>query len=533
MAETFDFIIVGAGSAGCVLANRLSADPNHRVLLLEAGPEDRNPWIHIPLGYGKTLLNDQLNWKFESEPEPNLGGRRDFLARGRTLGGSSSINGMIYMRGQPRDYDQWAQLGCKGWSYQDVLPYFKKAENNERGADEFHGVGGPLQVSDITERTLITETLIKAGNDVGLAENLDFNGAFQEGVGVAQLTISNGRRNSAAQAYLKPARKRPNLKTVTGAQAHHILFEGKKAVGMAYGVDGREIEARATREVVLSCGAYASPQVLELSGVGDPERLRRIGIAPIHALPGVGEGLQDHQMFRMRWRLKGRLGTLNERVHGARALWEGVRYVLQRKGVLTNPTNPINVFVRSRPEIETPDIQYQVLPASYRSIRDRTLDRLPGVTVGATLLRPESRGSSHAASPDPYAPPAILTNILQTENDRTTAIWAMRFARRWMEAPSMRPYFDHEMAPGQAAQSDAALLAHAREIGGSSWHPTSSCRMGPDADPMAVLDPDLRVRGLSALRVVDASAMPTAPSGNTNAPTIMLAEKAADLMLGQ
>ncbi len=529
--ETFDFIIIGAGSAGCVLANRLSADPKNSVLLLEAGPEDTNPWIHVPLGFGKTLQNPKLNWMFESEPEPGLGGRRDFLARGKALGGSSSINGMIYMRGQPRDYDLWAQRGCRGWSYQDVLPYFKKAENNARGADDFHGVGGPLQVSDLTERTLISQTFIDAGREIGLHENPDFNGADQEGIGAAQVTISKGRRSSTAQAYLKPARARSNLKVVTGATARRVLFEGRRAVGMAYDVDGVEVRAAARREVVICCGAYASPQVLELSGVGDPDRLKTAGIEPLHALKGVGEGMQDHQIFRMRWRLKGRLGTLNERVHGLRAIWEGARYVFQRKGVLTNPTNPINIFVRSGPELETPDLQYQILPASYRSIRDRTLDRLPGVTLGPTLLRPESRGSSHAASPDPYAPPAILTNLLQTENDRRVTLWGMRYARRLMETAAFRPYYDHEIGPGPDAQSDADLLAYAAELGGSSWHPTSTCRMGPKDDPMAVVDPELRVRGLESLRVVDASVMPAVVSGNTNAPTIMIAEKAADMML--
>jgi len=529
--EQFEFIVVGGGSAGCVMANRLSADPKNRVLLLEAGPEDTSFWIHVPLGYGKTIRDPRVNWLFESEPEPGLDGRRDFLARGKVLGGSSSINGMIYMRGQPQDYDHWAQLGCRGWSYDDVLPYFKKAENNQRGADDFHGVGGPLQVSDITERTAATQAIVAAGVEAGLPENPDFNGATQEGIGVAQLTISNGRRNSTAAAYLKPARNRPNLKVQTGATAHRVLFEGRRAVGMAYGVGGKEIHARATREVAVCCGAYASPQVLELSGIGDPARLKAAGIAPWHPLPGVGENMHDHQIFRMKWRLKGRPGTLNERVRGHRALWEGLRYLTGRKGVLTNPTNPINAFLKTRPELETPDVQIQIFPGSFRSIRDRTLDREPGVTLSPTILRPESRGSSHAAAPDPNRPPAILTNILQTETDRRTALAGMRFTRRMMETGAMRPYYDAELAPGTDATTDEDLLAFARATGGSSFHPTSTCRMGPDTDPMAVVDPALRVRGLEGLRVVDASVMPTVVSGNTNAPTIMIAEKAAEMML--
>ena len=527
----FEFIVVGAGSAGCVLANRLSADPRNRVLLLEAGPEDRNFWIHVPLGFGKTLQNGKVNWMFESAPEPHLNGRRDFLPRGKVLGGSSSINGMIYMRGQAQDYDHWAQLGCRGWSYDDVLPYFKKAENNQRGADDFHGVGGPLQVSDLVDRTPMSEAFIAAGKEMGLPENPDFNGAFQEGVGYSQVTIQKGRRNSTAQAFLKPARSRPNLKVETGAAARHVLFEGGRAVGMAYLADGAPKEAKATREVILCCGAYGSPHVLELSGVGDPARLKAAGIAPRHALPGVGEGMQDHQIFRMRWRLKGRLDTYNERVHGLRALAEGIRYYAGRKGVLTNPTNPVNAFFKTRPELETPDVQLQFFPGTYRSIRDRTLDREPGATLGPTLLRVESRGSVHAASPDPLAPPAILTNVLGTERDRESALLAMRFTRRLMETAAMRPFYDHELTPGVDVQSDADMLAYARETGAANWHPASSCRMGPDGDPKAVVDTSLRVRGLGGLRVVDASVMPSVVSGNTNAPTIMIAEKAADLIL--
>lgn len=528
----FDFIIVGAGSAGCVLANRLSTNPKNRVLLLEAGPEDKNFWIHVPLGFGKTLQNPRVNWMFESAPEPELNDRRDFLPRGKTLGGSSSINGMIYMRGQAEDYDHWAQLGCRGWAYDDVLPYFKKAENNARGADAFHGVGGPLNVSDLAEITPFSEAMIQAGQEVGLPVNPDFNGAWQEGVGYSQVTIAKGKRASTAQTFLKAARNRPNLKIETGAAAARVLFEGKRAVGMAYLIGNEGREARATREVIVCCGAYASPQVLELSGVGDPTHLRSIGIESVHALPGVGNGMQDHQIFRMRWRLKGDLGTYNERTHGLRALWEGVRYFGGgRGGVLSNPTNPVNAFFKTRPELATPDVQLQCFPGTYVSIRDRTLDRDPGVTMGPTLLRVESRGSSHAASPDPLEPPSIFTNVLGTENDKRDAILAMRWTRRFMETAALKPYYDYEMTPGTDVQSDDEFLAYARETGASNWHPASSCRMGPDGDPMAVVDLECRVRGMSGLRVVDASIMPSVVSGNTNAPTIMIAEKAADMIL--
>ena len=528
----YDFIIVGAGSAGCVLANRLSADPKNKVLLLEAGPEDKNFWIHVPLGFGKTLTNPNVNWRFDSEPEIHAAGKNDYLPRGKVLGGSSSINGMVYMRGQGQDYDHWGQLGCRGWSYEDVLPYFRKAESNARGADEFHGGDGPLQVSDLPDVTPIVRAFLAAGQEVGLPLNPDFNGAEQEGIGLTQVTISKGRRNSVAQAYLKPARSRPNLHVETQAHAHRVMFEGSKAVGIVYDINGLVKEAKASREVILSGGAYGSPHLLQRSGIGDPVRLKAVGIDVQHALPAVGAAMQDHQIFRMRWRLKGKLGTFNERVHGLRALAEGARYFINKTGVLTNPTTPVNAFFRSRPELASPDIQLQFFPGSYRSIRDRTLDKEPGVTLGPTLLRLESRGSVHAKSADPHADPAIHTNVLGTEADRETTIRAMRFTRSLMETAAMRPHYDHEIGPGTDAQTDDELFAYAREIGGSNWHPASTCKMGVDSDPGAVVDTALRVRGIQNLRVVDASVMPTVVSGNTNAPTIMIAEKAADLMLG-
>ncbi|HKK30409.1 MAG TPA: GMC family oxidoreductase N-terminal domain-containing protein [Alphaproteobacteria bacterium] len=529
----YDYIIVGAGSAGCVLANRLSADPKNRVLLLEAGPEDKNLWIHIPLGYGKNLTNRAVNWCFDSEPEEHANGKLDYLARGKVLGGSSSINGMVYMRGQKEDYDLWAQMGCRGWSYEDVLPYFKRAENNARGENEFHGVGGPLQVSDLRDRPPVLAAFLAAGQEVGLPLNPDFNGAEQEGIGLTQTTTGKGRRNSTAQAYLKPARSRPNLHVETDARGHRVLFEGKRAMGYAYLHQGQPKEARATREVILCGGAYGSPQLLELSGVGDAGRLREMGIEPVHHLAGVGEGLQDHQVFRMKWRLKGKPGTFNERTRGWRALGEGLRYLVNRGGVLSNPTNPINAFFRTRPELASPDIQLQFFPGTYESMRDRALHREPGVTLGPTLLRLESRGSVHAKSADPLADPAIRTNVLGTQNDLQTAIAAMRFSRAVMETKAMQPFYDFEMAPGTDVQTDDEMASYARESGASNWHPASSCRMGPDGDPMAVVDTSLKVRGLEGLRVVDASVMPMVVCGNTNAPTIMIAEKAADLMLAE
>lgn len=527
----YDYIIAGAGSAGCVLANRLSADPKNKVLLLEAGPKDTNFWLSIPLGFGKALTNAAVNWCYESQPETHANGKREFLPKGKVLGGSSSINGMIYMRGNQSDYDNWAQMGCRGWSYEDVLPYFRKAENNQRGEDEFHGVDGPLQVSDQSEFTPLSRALIEAGKEVGLPHNRDFNGANQDGIGLAQVTMKNGVRSSASTAYLKPARSRQNLHIQTNTHVHKILFEGKRASGLRYDHEGKMQEALARHSVIICAGAYGTPQLLELSGVGDTGRILNLGIEPVHELPGVGEGMQDHQVFRLRWRLKNAPGTFNERTKGLRALGEGIRYYATGKGVLASPTNPVNAFIRTRPHLATPDAHLQVFPGSYESMTDRQLHPWPGVTIGPALLRLESRGSVHASSSDPRSDPLIFTNILGSEADRQTAVEAMKFSRRLMEADAMKPYYDSELAPGKDVQSDDEFLGYAREVGGSNFHPTSSCRMGADDDPMAVVDSRLRVRGIQGLRIVDASVMPVIVCGNTNAPTIMIAEKASDMIL--
>lgn len=527
----YDYVIVGAGSAGCVLANRLSANPNNQVLLLEAGPEDRNFWLSIPLGYGKSLTNPDINWCFESEPEVHANGKRDYLPRGKVLGGTSSINGLVYMRGHRSDYDTWAQMGCHGWSYDDVLPYFRKAETNQRGESDFHGASGPLHVSDNPELTPVSKALIEGGKEVGLQFNEDFNGPEQEGIGVPQVTSSRGRRSSTSQAYLKPVRSRPNLHVHTQAHVLKILFTGKRAGGVRYEQRGIVTEAQAGQAVLLCAGVYGSPPMLELSGVGDAERLRALGVDVIHHLPGVGEGLQDHQCFRMRWRLKNSPGTFNERTRGIRALAEGIRYFTTRTGMLASGSNSVNVFFRTRPDLSSPDAQIQVFPGSYNTVRDRQLERLPGITLAPTLLRPESRGSVHARSKDPKENPAIIINILGTEADRQASLITMRFTRRLVETRAMQPYFEHEMTPGKDVHTDEEFMAFARETGTSNWHAGGSCRMGADFDPMAVVDSRLRVRGVTGLRVVDASIMPLVSSGNTNAPTIMIAEKAADIIL--
>ncbi|MGY8960001.1 MAG: GMC family oxidoreductase [Alphaproteobacteria bacterium] len=522
-----EYIVVGAGSAGCAVACRL-VERGARVTLLEAGPKDRDLRIHIPATLRPLLHHPTLNWNYSAEPVEGSAGRRIYLPRGKVLGGSSSINGMLYVRGNPADYDGWAQMGCRGWSYDEVLPYFKKSEDNERGDSDIHGTGGPLGVSDVTEKSVICEAMIAAGQESGIPYNDDINGRVQEGIGYHQATIRNGRRSSTAVAYLNPARKRPNLDVEANAIATKVILEGKRAVGVAYEKNGVAREARAGRSVILSGGAFNSPQLLELSGIGAPERLRDLGLPVNHELPGVGENLQDHFVVRMRWRVKNAL-TFNERVRGLRALGEGVNYVLRRKGVLSMPTLPIGAFVRTRRELASPDVQFQILPATYRAVEDRKLDKEPGVTIGVTMLRLDGRGHVHLKSSDPKAPPAIWHNMLATDGDRATSVAAMWMARRMMEAPAFKPYYDFEMDPGPDAADDDAFLEYARRTGASNWHPAGTCKMG--VDPMAVVDPSLAVHGMAGLRVVDASIMPNVICGNTNAPTIMIAEKAADMIL--
>jgi choline dehydrogenase len=525
----YDYIVVGAGSAGCVLANRLSEDGRSTVLLLEAGPPDRNPWIHIPIGYGRTMFHPVLNWGFEAEPDPNLGDRRIYTPRGRTLGGSSAINGLIYTRGLAEDFDLWEELGADGWNAREALRYFIRSENNARGASEHHGAGGPLHVSDIPERNELADAFIAAARDLGIPATDDFNGPNPEGAGYIQITARNGLRCSAATAYLKPARRRPNLRVQTGAHVRRVVFEGRRAVGVEHQQDGgAPVVARAGREVLLCAGAIQSPQLLQLSGVGPAALLAGLGVRVVADLPGVGENLQDHLVLRFLFRCT-RPVTANEMLRGPLAQARtALRYALFRRGPMAVGVMTAGLISRVMPDAATPDVQLflSMVSAEERGGRPHPF---PGFTIAFYPLRPTSRGRVQAKSADPLAAPAIRYNYLSTNYDRSIAVAGVRLVRRLTAAPSLAPYVLEEHRPGRAAaESDAEILDAMRQHGSTGFHPVCTCRMGTDEG--AVVDPRLRVRGVSGLRVVDASVMPTLISGNTNAPTIMVAEKAADMV---
>ena len=524
----YDYVIVGAGSAGCVLANRLSADGKHSVLLLEAGPEDTNLWIHVPLGYGKLFKEKTVNWMYQTEPEPGLGGRSVFQPRGKVLGGSSSINGLLYVRGQHEDYDRWRQHGNAGWGYDDVLPYFKKAEDQQRGPDDFHGAGGPLPVSDWRHADPLSEAFVAAAVETGIPANADFNGATQEGAGLFQTTTRAGRRASTAVAYLRPAKTRANLRVETSALAQRIRFEGSRAVAVEYRKGGALRTARARREILVSGGAYNSPQLLQLSGLGPAELLRKHGIDVVRDAPGVGNDLQDHMQVRVVMRCSQSI-TLNDIVNNpVRRVLAGARYAAFRRGPLTIAAGTSGAFFKTSPRLATPDIQIHFIPFSTDKMGEK-LHPFSGFTATVCQLRPESRGSLRIGSADPAAPPEIRINYLATETDRAAFIDGLKILRRILAAPALRPYTVEEVYPGSDVTSDEDLLSFCRKTGSTVYHPTSTCRMGNDS--LAVVDQRLRVRGIEGLRVVDASVMPDLMSGNTNAPTIMIAEKASDMIL--
>jgi choline dehydrogenase len=501
------------------------------VLLLEAGPPDRYPWIHIPLGFAKTYVNPRVNWKFESAPQPQLANRKLYLPRGKTLGGSSSINGMVYMRGSHGDYDEWRQRGCEGWDWDSVLPFFKKAENQTHGPSEFHGVGGPLHVSDQPGHFELADAVLKACEEAGIPRNPDFNGAQQEGCGYYQTTSSNKRRWSTAKAYLQPARTRANLVVETNAYATRVIIANGRATGVEYRTPQGPRIAHARGEVIVSGGAYGSPQLLLLSGVGPAQHLQEMGIAVIRDMPAVGSNLHDHFNSYVSWRCSKAI-TLNDLENSAlRKLSAGVRYALFRSGPMASNGIHAGLFTRSDPRLERPDIQVNLFEwSTLERNKDRVVPHpFPGFTMSPVHLRPDGRGTVRLASPDPLAPPRILFDFLRTDYDMRAVIFGIRLCRKIAEQPALRPYITEELQPGMAISNDTDLAEYVRQSGVSNQHPTSSCAMGPGTN--TVVDARLRVHGIGGLRVADASIMPVAVGGNTNAPTIMIGEKAAAMIL--
>lgn len=518
--SSYDYIIIGAGSAGCVLANRLSE--KHTVLLLEAGGPDKKQEISIPAAFSK-LFKSEVDWAYETEPQAKMNNRNLFWPRGKMLGGSSSINAMIYQRGHPSDYDGWARLGNEEWGWQDVLPYFKKAQNQERGASATHGKGGPLNVTDLRDPNVLTSAFVKAAQEAGFAHNNDFNDGNQEGFGQYQVTQKKGTRHSAATAYLKPALKRKTLSAETQAQATRLLFDGQRCTGVEYVQNGATKTANANKEVILSGGAINSPQLLMLSGIGDPAHLGEFGIDVVMALPGVGQNLQDHLATMPTWYV-----TQKVSLAGAESLGNVAKFLLRKKGLLTSNVGEAGGFIKLDPASAAPELQFHFAPVFFiRHGFDSPQEH--GMTIGPTLVKVESKGSITLKSADPFAYPSIQPNYLSAEADMDILVEGVKIARKIANQPALKPFLGAEYTPGGTVQTDAEIREFVRNFTQSLYHPVGTCKMG--VDPMAVVNPELKVHGVTGLRVVDASIMPVIVNANTNAPTIMIAEKAADMIL--
>lgn len=530
--ETFDFIIAGGGSAGCVLANRLSEDPSNRVCLLEAGGVDKSPLIRVPLGIMFLIDSKVYNWLYHTSEQGNASNRKIRIPRGKTLGGSSSINGMVYSRGHPRDYDEWVEVaGCKGWSYAEVLPYFKRSEHNETfGDDPYHGKGGPLNVSNLKKTNKLVDVLFEATDALQIPRRDDFNGAEQDGVGYRQVTIKNGKRHSAATAYLDPVKHRPNLTIMTDATVDKVVLQGKQVTGIEIIQAGERKTINANREVIISCGTIISPNILMRSGIGDPAVLKQHGIMVKHDLTGVGKNLQEHAAANVVMKSPS-IMSYGISVRGfPRLTWQVLDYIINRVGFLASNVNEATVFSRSLPGLDRPDIQLGFTPA-LRTSTGRKVTYGHGISMNASILRPKSRGTIGLTDADPFSPPAIDPNFFSVEEDVDTMVRAVKLARQIMSSPSFEPHRGEETKPGKNVQTDEQFAQYVRENSATVFHPVGTCSMGTNDE--AVVDPELRAKGLQGLRVIDASVMPRLIGGNTNAPTMMIAEKAADMMLGK
>ena len=536
MAEQYDYVIVGAGTAGCVLANRLTACGKYTVCLLEAGPSDWNPMIHIPAGFMKTITNPSVNWLYQSEPCPGTNGRTIPMPRGKVIGGSSSINGLIFSRGQKMDFDVWAQKGNRGWSYDDVLPYFCRYESHENSEDNnLRGQSGEMTITDLKWRDPLCEAFIRGAESIGIPRNPDYNGAYQEGTSYVQRTSTGKLRMSAARAFLKPARKRRNLRVITNAHATKILLDGKRATGVAYkrgGISGRSDEVHASREVIISGGTINSPQLLQLSGIGPTNLLNNLGVEVLHNLPGVGENLRDHYGARLTARAKN-VDTINELAHGPKLVGEIIKYFLGRRSILELGPTLVYCFWHSDEMIRNADLQISFTPASYDEGKQAKLDREPGFSLAAWQQRPESLGYVRARNKNPFEKPQIQPNYLSHEEDRRVLLAGIKISRRLMNTEALAPYFDYEGYPGAHVQKDDELLDVARQRSTTLYHLMGTCRMATKTDPTAVVDDQLCIHGLQNIRVIDASIMPSMPSANLNAAVMMIAEKGADMILGK